>query len=97
MNALVDERLVRKEILRILKVFYPDGVAANGIATSLIDAGYTISVPEVLQQLAYLSDKGYVSVRELKSEHLGKRDVARLLPKGIDLLDENIEKDPGIL
>lgn len=95
--SVVDERLVRKEILRILDMSYVQGASVELVAASLLDGGYPMTEAEALEELTYLADKGYVRLTQLDSRQLGRRTVARLAPKGKDLLEGNIERDPGIL
>jgi len=94
---LADERLIRREILRILDVAYVHGATVELIAVSLCDAGYAVTESEVEEHLVYLGDKGYVATQTMQVRGLGRRLWGRLLPKGQDLLDGNIEDDPGIM
>ncbi len=49
------------------------------------------------EHLQYLADKGYLTKDLLKDEISGvKRWVAFITAKGIDLLDETIDPDPGV-
>lgn len=92
------KRLVRKEILRVLRIADHYGATSAVIAESLMAGGEVVTVPEIEQHLQYLAGegKGYVRVEELEVEGLGRRVHATLLPKGIDLLEGNIPVDPGV-
>lgn len=93
-----NKRLVRKEILRTLK--YAGRVGANNrlLLQSLIDAAYSVTPVDIDEHLLYLSGEGkeYIEIRTL---HLGGQpDIisAVLTPRGMDLLERNIDPDPGI-
>lgn len=90
-------KLIRKEILRILDHSYARGANAGLIATSLLEGAFAMTEGEVDEELIYLADKGYIYLQKFEDPVLGNDRVARLSPKGKDLLEGNIERDPGIL
>lgn len=97
MATLGDERLVRREVLRILDVAYLQGATVELVAISLADGGYAVTYTDVEEHLVYLRDKGYVEIGVHEVKGLGRRKWARLTPKGKDLLEGNIPPDPGIM
>ena len=92
------KRLVRKEILRSLKYAGDYGTTAEVIAATLEGCGHRVTVPEIEQHMQYLAGPGkdFIRVLDLAVEGMGRRLVANLLPKGVDLLDGNIPSDPGV-
>lgn len=93
-----NKRLVRKEILRILK--YAGKVGANSrlILQSLVDAAYSVTPIDVDEHLLYLSGDGkeYLELNTIHLEGQPDMSVAVLTPRGMDLLERNIPADPGI-
>ena len=90
-----NSRHVRGRIMKILKLNYPQQTGDRLISDILIDAQYTITPAEVETHLIYLREKGYIAIEE--AECLGvSRKLAKLLPKGIDLIEGNIPPDVGV-
>lgn len=96
-GSLVDSRLLRREILRILDAAYLYGASIELIMLSLADAGYPVTETDVEEHLVYLRDKGYATIEQAQSKSLGRQKWAKLTPKGKDLLDGNIDPDPGVM
>lgn len=88
---------IRKWILVICEKAYPYGASEELIELTLDNLDYNQSPTEIQGHLTYLEDKGYIEVEELKAPEAGlKRRIAKLTPKGKDLLEGNIPTDPGI-
>ena len=88
-------REIRGRILKILKLNYPQQTGDRLIADILIDAQYQTTPAVVETHLIYLREKGYIALEEV--ECLGvSRKLAKLLPKGIDLIEGNIPPDVGV-
>ncbi|MDI3547901.1 MAG: hypothetical protein PWR10_1553 [Halanaerobiales bacterium] len=93
----MQNRVIRGRILKILKTNYPYPAGEELISNILTDAQYNISPPQVNAQLIYLEEKGYVKMQEADVPGLDIfRNQAKITPKGIDLLEGNIEDDPGV-
>lgn len=92
-----ENNMIRGIILRALQVNYPHPVGDQLLAEILLDAQYQVTPHLVSGYLTYLEDKGYI-VTEVAEEKTLKiyRKLARLTPHGVDLLDGNIEADPGV-
>lgn len=88
-------RITRGEILRMLYRMYPDAVGDN-----VIHRTFVWVTPGVIDgHVAYLVDSGYAVREEIdheKFEFSTAQYIARITPKGIDLIEKNIEPDPGI-
>jgi hypothetical protein len=91
----IKANVLRGILLRLLKEVYPDGL--NEI--EIIGIEYQYYKPdEVRPALSYLTDKGYLLRCESPHPYkqLEKIIGYKLLPPGIDLLEGNIDADPGI-
>lgn len=95
---LYEARIARGHVLKVLKTAYPEPASVELLELALNDRHCPTS-PAVIQGYAqYLADKGYVTVSEVGSEELGlSRILVKLTPKGIDLLEGTIPKDPGVV
>lgn len=93
----IELKELRGRILAILDYNYPAGLGTKLVAQSLAAAKFTISRREFIAQLAYLSEKGYIIVRSVGFEDLNlERELVTLTAKGKDLVDGNIDPDPGV-
>lgn len=88
-------RITRGEILRMLYRMYPDAVGDN-----VIHRTFVWVTPGVLDgHVAYLVDSGYAARADIdheKFEFSTANYVVKVTPKGIDLIEKNIDPDPGI-
>ncbi len=88
-------RITRGEILRMLYRLYPDAVGDN-----VLKSTFVWITPGILNgHVAYLVEDGYATreaVDHKKFEFSTAEYILRITPKGIDLLEGNIESDPGI-
>jgi len=90
------ENILRGKLLDLLRKVYPDGIDKKTIISILFQYH---KVDNILSSLEYLTDKKYVLMNEspdpvVKQE---KFNWYKLTPHGIDLLEGNIDADPGIL
>jgi len=92
----VENREIRGWVLRICQRAQPYGASFQVIEVTLMDAGFHVSLSEVKAHLKYLEGKGYIRMEELKHEGV-KRRVNYITPKGVDLIEGNIDPDPGVL
>lgn len=90
-------RIIRGQILKILKVAYPGPASLQLLELTLSDRHYQLSPTEIQGHVTYLGEKGYVSSREEDDRLLGvTRVLVKLTPQGIDLLEGSIGADPGV-
>lgn len=88
-------RITRGEILRMLYRLYPDPVADNVVKTTFVWVTHGV----IDGHAAYLVERGYASREEIdhrKYEFSTAEYILKITPKGIDLLEGNVEPDPGI-
>jgi hypothetical protein len=90
-------RFIRKEILRVLEYSGKQGASIRLLEASLADAGESTPGAEIEGHLRYLAEKDYVTVKETNHQVFGPTIVAYITAHGTDLLEGNIDKDPGIL
>jgi len=95
MDFALRSRQVRIWILKGLAHVYPDSLDLIAIESILAGVDLSITQPELWREIEYLTEKEYVAHEELGKGSL-KRKVVRLKAKGLDLLDGNIEADPGV-
>ncbi len=88
---------MRGEILRLVRKMGTNGISYEGMERIFLRAGRMGVAADMEEHLQYLADKGYLTKELLKDEISGvKRWMAFITAKGIDLLDEVIERDPGV-
>ncbi len=85
-------RMIRYRILKILDAGRPSAVGEGLIRDVLTDVDLGASANDVRRALQYLDDKGYVELKESKRKPWN----GRLLPKGIDYLEDVDQEDAGI-
>jgi predicted transcriptional regulator len=90
------DNILRGKILDILRKIYPDGVDHKTMVSILFQYHKT---EEISSSLEYLVDKEYVLKKEHPHSFLTQETIKwyKLTPKGIDLLEGNVNPDPGIL
>ncbi|MEW6330225.1 MAG: hypothetical protein AB1560_02060 [Pseudomonadota bacterium] len=90
-----DYRIQRGEILRMLYRMYPDAVGDNVLHSTFI----WITPGVIRGHVAYLVEDGYATMEKIdhkKYEFSTADYILKITPKGIDLLEGNIEADTGI-
>jgi len=90
------ENLLRGKLLDLLRKVYPEGIDQKTILSILFQYHKT---DDILTSLEYLTDKEYIKKKEHPHPFLKQEKILfyKLTPKGIDLLEGNVDSDPGIL
>jgi hypothetical protein len=90
------QNILRGKILALLKKVYPDG-AGEITAVSVLYRYH--KTEDIHASLEYTADKGCVEKKQQPHPFLEREFVRwyKLKPAGIDLLEENVDPDPGIL
>ncbi|MDR2924279.1 MAG: hypothetical protein LBU85_13205 [Treponema sp.] len=88
--------ILRGKILDLLCKIYPDAVDHITMVSILFQYHKT---EDISSSLEYLVDKEYVLKKEHPHSYIRQEIITwyKLTPKGIDLLEGNIDPDPGIL
>jgi len=89
--------LVRGKILYYLALVYPQAVTLPLLQGELDLFGYPVLVDELRFHLAYLSEKGFVSIEDAASlQPRRKVELVKITAKGIDYQDGRLPADEGI-
>lgn len=79
-------------IMRALALSKFRAISSHTLQMSLIEKD-----TDIMPQLYYLADKGYITVVDVKQDNLTGIDyLVNLTAKGVDLIEGNIQTDPGI-
>jgi len=95
MDFALRARQVRHWLLKGLAHIYPDGLDLSELARVLLGVDLATTEPEIGRHCQYLKEKGYLISEDRGTGQL-RRKVFKLTAKGLDLLDGNIEADPGV-
>ena len=95
--AIRQKEIVRGKILYYLALVYPQPVTLPLLQGELDLFGYPVPMDELKFHLAYLSEKGMVTVEDAGSVQ-PRRKVAlvRITAKGIDYHDGRLPADEGV-
>ena len=99
MNSIerIEKKELRGRILAVLDYNYPAGLSEKLVLQSLIAARFDVTKRELKAQLAYLAEKGYVTLQQVGFTDIDlARQMVKLTASGKDLVDGNLEADPGV-
>jgi len=90
------QNILRGKILALLKKIYPDGADDITLLSILYQYHKT---DDILASLEYVADKDYAEKKQHPHPFKEHEQVRwyKLTPKGVDLLEGNVDPDPGIL
>ena len=90
------DNILRGKILDMLRKVYPDGIDQKTLKSILYQYH---KIDSIVASLEYLVDTAYILVKEQPHPFLQQEKIQwyKLTPKGLNLLDGNIDTDPGIL
>lgn len=92
----IETKELRGRILAVLDYNYPAGLSEKLVLQSLVAARFDVTRRELKAQLAYLSEKGYVTLQQVGFADIDlARQMVKLTVSGKDLVDGNIDPDPG--
>lgn len=85
-------RMARYRILKILDAGRPYPVGEGLIGQVLVDCDLQPSPDRIRRAMQYLADKGFIELDTVSQPHW----QGRLLPAGVDFLENPRATDPGI-
>jgi len=95
--AKLQKELIRGKILYYLALVYPQAVTLPLLQGELDLFGYPVPIDELKFHLAYLSEKGLVSVNDAGGvQPRRKVSLVKITAKGIDYQDGRLESDEGV-
>lgn len=93
-----EDKELRGRILKALDYEYPRSISKKMLVHALQSARYTCSKSHLDAHLSYLQEKGYIKVEYVGVEKLDfGRNMVTLTAKGKDLVEGNIDNDPGVM
>jgi hypothetical protein len=90
-----NRRRRRGKILRALNAVYPTELVPETFLRVLAEWRIPASIDKVTADLAYLADKGYVTVSTVEIDG-AQETLVRLSAQGKDLVEGSIVADPGV-
>jgi hypothetical protein len=94
--SAAENREIRGWILQICHRAQPYGASFAVIEATLLETGFHVGLSEIKSHLKYLEQKDYICSKLIQKESV-KRWINSITPKGVDLLEGNIDPDPGVL
>ena len=90
------DNVLRGKLLDLLRTVYPDGIDQKTLKSALY--AYH-NIDDIVASLEYLTDAAYCVMKEQPHPFLVHEIIRwyKLTPKGLNLIDGNIDPDPGIL
>lgn len=86
--------ILRGNILKICEIAQPLGAAQEVIIGAMRKEGYSCSEEDVRNACEYLQGKGLILLEDIHNDVLQiHRTLAKITPKGIDVLDGLVPED----
>ncbi len=96
-TSLRQKEIVRGKILYYLGLIYPQAATLPLLQGELEFFGYAIPPEELNFHVAYLAEKGFVSVDGVRGPHTQRKvTLVKITAKGIDYRDGRLPADEGI-
>ncbi|MGH9434048.1 MAG: hypothetical protein ACRD3T_21170 [Terriglobia bacterium] len=96
-NSLRHKELIRGKVLYYLGLIYPQSATMPLLQGELDFFGYPVPVEELSFHIAYLAEKGYVTVEGVRGPHSHRNiSLVKITAKGIDYRDGRLPVDEGI-
>ena len=93
-----EDKEIRGRILKALDFEFPRAMSFQMIGFALQSARYQCSPSQIHAHLAYLEQKGYVTMEDVGLHDLDlRRNMATLTAQGKDLVEGNVPDDPGVI
>ena len=96
-NSLRHKELIRGKVLYYLGLIYPQSATMPLLQGELDFFGYPVPVEELSFHVAYLAEKGYVTVEGVRGPHSHRNiSLVKITARGIDYRDGRLPVDEGI-
>ena len=96
-TSLRHKEIVRGKILYYLALIFPQSATLPLLQGELDFFGYPVPLDELSFHVAYLNDKGLISVEAVRGPHsIRKVSLVKITAKGIDYYDGRLPADDGI-
>lgn len=93
-----EDKEVRGRILKALDFEFPRAMSLQMISYVLQASRYDCSTGQLKAHLAYLAQKGYITLESVGLADMDlRREMVTLTAKGKDLVEESIPADPGVI
>ena len=97
MSSLRQKEVIRGKILYYLKLIYPQSATLPLLQGELDIFGYPLPLDDLEFHVAYLGEKGLVSVDHLRGPHTRRSiTLVKITATGIDYFDGRLPKDEGV-
>ena len=90
------KELIRGKILYYLALVFPQPSTLHQLQGELDFFGYPIPMEELNFHVAYLAEKGFVSIEALPRPNRRDASQVKITAKGIDYYDGRLEPDEGV-
>lgn len=96
-TTLRHKEIIRGKILYYLGLIYPQSATLPLLQGELDFLGYPTAIDSLNFQVAYLAEKGLISVEAVRGPHTQRKvSLAKITARGIDYCDGRIPPDEGI-
>lgn len=96
-KSLKDKEL-RGRILKALNTEFPASLSVEMLLIALRAARYNCTPGQLKTHLAYLSEKGYLTIQSVGVWEMDlARDMVKLTADGVDVVAGNIPPAPGVI
>ncbi|HUX10874.1 MAG TPA: hypothetical protein VMW51_09540 [Terriglobia bacterium] len=96
-SNLRQKEIVRGKIIYYLKLIYPQSATLPLLQGELDIFGYPIPMEDLDFHVAYLEEKGLVTVENIRGPHARHYiTLVKVTARGIDYFDGRLPKDEGV-
>jgi hypothetical protein len=96
-TRLRQKEVIRGKILYYLALVYPQSASLPLLQGELDIFGHPVTLDELQFHIAYLAEKGMVSVENVKGSRSSRRvSLVKITARGIDYHDGRLPADDGI-
>lgn len=96
-TSLRHKEIIRGKILYYLALIFPQSATLQLLQGELDFFGYPVPIDELSFHVAYLAEKGLVSIEGVRGPRTSRNvQLIKITAKGIDLQDGRLPADEGI-